>query len=71
MVTLTSSSREVRVFDLAGREVRRFSAAPSGPRPFDFALEARASEAPLCPGVYFYRVDTTRGTRHGRFVVLR
>jgi hypothetical protein len=63
----------VRLYDAAGRLVRRLLEEPSLPRGRHAArFDGRdASGRPLPSGIYFYRVEAVEGFVRGRFIVLR
>jgi len=63
----------VQVFDLTGRAVRTLiDQAQAQAGEYDLGFEVGSgSEAPLAPGLYFYRIQTSEGAARGRFVVLR
>jgi parallel beta-helix repeat protein len=63
----------VQVFDLSGRVVRTLLDRPDA-RAGDYDLPVgagSAGEAPLRPGLYFYRIQAPDDVIGGRFVVLR
>jgi len=63
----------VRVFDLAGHQVRSLmdeSDLPAGLHSVRIGTSGTSGEE-LRPGTYFYRIEATEGKAAGRFVVLR
>ncbi|MGH7740584.1 MAG: right-handed parallel beta-helix repeat-containing protein [Candidatus Eiseniibacteriota bacterium] len=65
---------KVEILDLAGRRVRRLldqDQAAAGLHQLSVERASGADGARLDPGIYFYRIAASEGTRSGRFVVLR
>jgi len=63
----------VRVYDLAGRVVRRLMDEDHAPAAeYDLTVDAGSgATSPLAHGLYFYRIETSEGVLKGRFLVIK
>lgn len=67
-----ASAARLALFDVRGRQVRAFAALPPGSAPRHVAWDGTGERGVALPsGVYYYRLDTSRGSAQGRFVFVR
>ena len=71
--TSRAGALRVEILDLAGRRVRRLAEeSESAPGMHVLSIDRSGDDGrAMGPGVYFYRIETSEGTRTGRFVMLR